>query len=154
MTSIPTNVKHRVRTTGSEHQCQNSISEPDHFFIRYARTIWYFRWWESKYPVKHAQFCSTFLPMEAQLGWEGLLIFKEQRSTANYLRGAGEQAHTFGDLGSTAKNRYISGFHFIWLWNFACFWGCRPDPPLNMPYIWIQFISNFSSCAFKILYGF
>ena len=30
---------------------------------------------------------------------EGLFIFR----TANYFRGAGEQAHTFGDLGSTAK---------------------------------------------------
>ena len=29
MTSITTIVKHRVRTTGSEHQGQNSISDPD-----------------------------------------------------------------------------------------------------------------------------
>ena len=36
-------------------------------------------------------------------GGEGLFIFREQGSTANYFRGAGEQAHTFGDLGSTAK---------------------------------------------------
>ena len=34
---------------------------------------------------------------------EGLFIFRELWSTANYFRGAGEQAHTFGDLGSTAK---------------------------------------------------
>ena len=34
---------------------------------------------------------------------EGLFIFSELGSTANYLRGAGEQAHTFWDLGSTAK---------------------------------------------------
>ena len=34
---------------------------------------------------------------------EGLFIFRELGSTANYFRGAGEQAHTFGDLGSTAK---------------------------------------------------
>ena len=34
---------------------------------------------------------------------EGLFIFRELGSTANYLRGAGEQAYTFGDLGSTAK---------------------------------------------------
>ena len=33
---------------------------------------------------------------------EGLFIFRELGSTSNYLRGAGEQAHTFGDLGSTA----------------------------------------------------
>ena len=30
--SITTNVKHRVRTTGSEHQDQNSISDPDQNF--------------------------------------------------------------------------------------------------------------------------
>ena len=34
---------------------------------------------------------------------EGLFIFRELGSTAYYFRGAGEQAHTFGDLGSTAK---------------------------------------------------
>ena len=34
---------------------------------------------------------------------EGLFIFRELGSTANYFWGAGEQAHTFGDLGSTAK---------------------------------------------------
>ena len=34
---------------------------------------------------------------------EGLFIFRELGSTAYYFQGAGEQAHTFGDLGSTAK---------------------------------------------------
>ena len=34
---------------------------------------------------------------------ERLFIFRELGSTASYFRGAGEQAHTFGDLGSTAK---------------------------------------------------
>ena len=34
---------------------------------------------------------------------EGLFIFRELGSTANYFRGAGEQENTFGDLGSTAK---------------------------------------------------
>ena len=34
---------------------------------------------------------------------EGLFIFRELGSTANYFRGAGEQAHILGDLGSTAK---------------------------------------------------
>ena len=36
---------------------------------------------------------------------EGLFIFRELGSTANYFRGAGEQAHTLGDLGSTAKSK-------------------------------------------------
>ena len=34
---------------------------------------------------------------------EGLYIFRELGSTANYFNGAGEKAHTFGDLGRTAK---------------------------------------------------
>ena len=34
---------------------------------------------------------------------EGLFIFRELRISADYFRGAGEQAHTFGNLGSTAK---------------------------------------------------
>ena len=34
---------------------------------------------------------------------EGLFIFRELGSTANYFRGAGEQANSFGDLGSTTK---------------------------------------------------
>ena len=39
---------------------------------------------------------------------EGLFIFRELGSTSNYLRYAGEQAHTFGDLGSTSKK--LRGF--------------------------------------------
>ena len=34
---------------------------------------------------------------------EWLCIFRELGSTGNYLRGSGEQAHSFGDLGSSAK---------------------------------------------------
>ena len=44
---------------------------------------------------------------------EGLFIFRELGSTANYFRGAGEQAHTFGVLESTTKKEKKSGFHFI-----------------------------------------
>ena len=49
--------------------------------------------------------CHSLLAPPGVLGiWgEGLFIFRELGSTANYFRGAGEQAHTFGDLGSTAK---------------------------------------------------
>ena len=36
---------------------------------------------------------------------EWLLIFRELGSTSNYFRGAREQAHNFGDLGSLAKKR-------------------------------------------------
>ena len=34
---------------------------------------------------------------------KALFIFRELGSTANNFRGAGEQAYTFGDLGSNAK---------------------------------------------------
>ena len=36
---------------------------------------------------------------------EWLFIFRELRSTGNYLRGAREQAHNFGDIGSLAKKK-------------------------------------------------
>ena len=34
---------------------------------------------------------------------EWLFIFRELWSTGNYFQGFGEQAHSFGDLGSPAK---------------------------------------------------
>ena len=34
---------------------------------------------------------------------EWLFIFMDLGSTGNYFRGAGEQTHSFGDLGSPAK---------------------------------------------------
>ena len=36
---------------------------------------------------------------------EWLFIFRELGSTGNYLRGAREQAHNFGDIGSLAKKQ-------------------------------------------------
>ena len=36
---------------------------------------------------------------------EWLFIFRDLRSTGNNFREAGEQAHSFGDLGSHAKNK-------------------------------------------------
>ena len=36
---------------------------------------------------------------------EWLFIFRDLRITCNYSRGAGEQAHSFGDLGSPAKKQ-------------------------------------------------
>ena len=42
-------------------------------------------------------------------GWgiwgEWLFIFRDLGSTGNYFRGAGEQAHSFEDLGSPAKKQ-------------------------------------------------
>ena len=36
---------------------------------------------------------------------EWLFIFRDLGSTGYYFRGAGEQAHSFGDLGSPAKKQ-------------------------------------------------
>ena len=36
---------------------------------------------------------------------EWLFIFRDLGSTGNYFRGAGEQAHSFGDLGSPVKKQ-------------------------------------------------
>ena len=53
------------------------------------------------------EMCALFIfgapPGVLGIWGEGLFIFRELGSFANYFRGAGEQAHTFGDLGSTAK---------------------------------------------------
>ena len=39
------------------------------------------------------------------LGRMAFFIFRELGSTGNYFRGAEEQAHSFGDLGSPAKKQ-------------------------------------------------
>ena len=73
------------------------------------------------YPMQIAKmFLEVSTPLMGPPGvwgiWgEGLFIFRELGSTANNFSGAGEQAHTFGDLGSSAKmqKKIISGFHFI-----------------------------------------
>ena len=41
----------------------------------------------------------------APQGFWGSFIFRDLGSTGNYFRGAGEQAHSFGDLGSPAKKQ-------------------------------------------------
>ena len=40
---------------------------------------------------------------------EWLFIFRDLRSTGNYFKGSGEQAHSFGDLGSPAKKQKNKG---------------------------------------------
>ena len=48
-----------------------------------------------------------YIELEPQGGlgiWgEWPFIFRELGSTGNYFQGSGEQAHSFGDLGSPAK---------------------------------------------------
>ena len=46
-----------------------------------------------------------FLLLYALIRGEWLFIFRELGSTGNYFRGAGEQAHSFGDLGNSAKKQ-------------------------------------------------
>ena len=50
--------------------------------------------------------CRTLGPPGVLGIWgKWLFIFRDLRSTGNYFRGAGEQAHSFGDLGSPAKKQ-------------------------------------------------
>ena len=47
---------------------------------------------------------------------EWLFIFRELGSTGNYLRGAKEQSHNFGDIGSLAKKqkkKKRKSLHFV-----------------------------------------
>ena len=48
-------------------------------------------------------------------GENGFFIFRELGSTGNYFRGAREQAHNFGDIGSLAKkqNKIKKSLHFV-----------------------------------------
>ena len=61
---------------------------------------------------------------------EWLFIFRDLRSNGNYFRGAGEQAHSFGDLGSPAKKqkkiKAKAPFCLIFKKIF-----CFPDPPFK-----------------------
>ena len=64
---------------------------------------------------------------------EWLSIFRELGSTGNYLRGAREQAHNFGDLGSLAKkekNKENPPFCLIFKKNSSASRGLPPRPPL------------------------
>ena len=47
--------------------------------------------------LEYSQISCMGLPGVLGSWGEGLFIFRELGSTANYFRGAGEQAHTFGD---------------------------------------------------------
>ena len=62
----------------------------------------------------------------------------ELGSTGNYFQGFGEQAHSFGDLGSPAKKKQKNftlkekpSFHLIFSKNFFGFWGEAPHTPLG-----------------------
>ena len=77
---------------------------------------------------------------------EGLFIFRELGSTANYFRGAGEQTHTFGDLGSTAKskkNKYQASILSDSLKCCRLLGGYRPRPPcinvISFQFLYINF---------------
>ena len=52
---------------------------------------------------KYPKFCQYRAPGILRIWREWLFIFRDLGSTGNYFRGAGEQAHSFRDLGSPAK---------------------------------------------------
>ena len=49
--------------------------------------------------------CILLPPGVLGIWGEWLFIFRDLGSTGYYFRGAGEQAHSFGDLGSPAKKQ-------------------------------------------------
>ena len=67
-----------------------------------------------------------------------LFIFRELGSTGNYFQGFVEQAHSFGDLGSPAKNTntpHLKGKAFIWFdffFKICGFWRDVPFENLNV----------------------
>ena len=62
-----------------------------------------------KYPVGRVRLTLTEAPMGPPgvfgIWGEWLFIFRELGSTGKYFRGAREQSHNFGDLGSLAKKQ-------------------------------------------------
>ena len=59
-------------------------------------------------------------------------MFMELGSTGNYFRGAREQAHNFGDIGSLAKklnNKEKLPFCLIFKKKSSASGGARPPPP-------------------------
>ena len=65
---------------------------------------------------------------------ECLFIFRDLRCTSNYFRGAGEQAHSFGDSASPAKNKKNKGkasilFDFLKISSAS---GGYPQTPLSI----------------------
>ena len=84
----------------------------------------------SRWPPQGINKQKAFMGPPGVLGiWgEWLFIFRDLGSTGNYFRGAGEQAHSFGDLGSPAKKqkkikiKEKPPFCLIFK-NFFCFWG-------------------------------
>ena len=77
---------------------------------------------------------------------EGLFIFRELVSTANYFRGAGEQAHTFVDLLPKSKKKYKAS---ILSDSLKCRWllgAAAPRPPyinvISFQFHYISFQKN------------
>ena len=63
---------------------------------------------------------------------EWLFIFRDLGSTGNNFRGAGEQAQSFGDLGSPAKKQKNKGkayILFVFLKFSSASGGIAPIPP-------------------------
>ena len=70
---------------------------------------------------------------------EWLFTFRELGSTCNYFQGFGEKAHSFGDLGSPAKNNKKNlnlkgkpSFLLIFQKNSSASGGRPPGPPFDI----------------------
>ena len=84
---------------------------------------------------------------------EGLFIFRGLGSTASYFRRAGEQAHTFGDLGSTAKKLKKKYQASILSDSLKCRWilgAIAPRPPyinvISFQFMYISFVKIKYDC--------
>ena len=81
--------------------------------------------------------CTLGLPRVLGIWGEGLFIFRELGSTGNYFQGFGEQAHSFGNLGSPAKKQKINftlkekpSFRLIFSKKILGLMGVSPQTPL------------------------
>ena len=91
--------------------------------------------WDSIQPHLAKYFHETSQGPPGVLGilGEWLFIFRELGSTDNYFRGAREQAHNFGDIGSLAKkekNKEKPPFCLIFKKILLLLGGLPPTPPL------------------------
>ena len=82
----------------------------------------------------HSKYYNVGPPGVLGIWGERLFIFRDLGSTCNYFRGAGEQARSFGDIGSPAKMQKIikekPPFSLIFLKISSAYGGkAVPDPP-------------------------
>ena len=84
----------------------------------------------------------SFIGAPRGFGGEWLFIFRELGSTGNYFRGAREQAHNFGDIGSLAKKQKKKKGNASILFDFleksSASGGLAPDPLVNSKCVYFR----------------